>query len=157
MANQIDTLEAQICAVLENYRQMTFSVAEDHMKQALREIAVLIDSRGLSGLSHRGVSGFSERTLREVYRLHLKGQEADSLEQSRFREILLEYLKARSLTFESIRIKYPNYLKPWKKEDDETLELQFRQGIPVEEIAQTLQRNPNAVEMRIDKLRLRDK
>jgi hypothetical protein len=70
---------------------------------------------------------------------------------------MIEFIKARSLTFEATRIKYPNYLKPWKEEDDQELEKLWREGVSVNDIAVMFMRNPGAIKSRIEKLGLAEK
>lgn len=67
---------------------------------------------------------------------------------------MIEFMKMRSLTFEATRLKYPNYLKPWTKEEDEELERLWCEGLPVKSIAILFKRNTGAIKARIDKLEL---
>ena len=70
---------------------------------------------------------------------------------------LLEFLKARSLSFEVTRLKYPNYLKPWTESDDATLEKLWCEGMSVKELSNLFERNPGAIDARIEKLELVEK
>lgn len=155
--NQRESLEAQISAIIARYRKMTFSVAKEHMFQAYKEIMDEISRRGLHELSHKGVNGISSQNLRRMYKRYHNGEDIRNEDETTQREMLLEYLKARSLTFECIRLKYPNYLKPWKQEDDEELEIMWCRGATTEELSRHFQRNPGAIEMRIAKLQLEEK
>ena len=85
------------------------------------------------------------------------GQSFEGTSRSRLRSYMLEFIKARSLTFEATRLKYPNYLKPWKEEDDQELERLWCEGVPVKDLAVMFMRNPGAIKSRIEKLELAEK
>jgi ATP-dependent DNA helicase PIF1 len=56
--------------------------------------------------------------------------------------------------YEKIREKHPNAFKTWSEQQDEELKEFFANGVPLEEIAETLGRKPGAVAMRLTKLGL---
>lgn len=70
------------------------------------------------------------------------------------RKMVLEFINARSLSFETQRMKYPNYLKPWKEEDDIRLEKLWCEGVSERELARIFQRNLGAIRARAEKLQL---
>lgn len=55
---------------------------------------------------------------------------------------------------EKVREKHPNAFKTWSEQQDEELKEFFANGVPLEEIAETLGRKPGAVAMRLTKLGL---
>ena len=70
---------------------------------------------------------------------------------------LLEFLKARSLSFDVTMIRYPNYLKPWSDSDNMILEQLWCDGMSIKDLASHFGRNPGAIEARIEKLELIEK
>ena len=70
---------------------------------------------------------------------------------------MMEFIKARSLSFEATRLKYPNYLKPWSEKDDLSLEQMWCEGTSVNDLAKHFGRNPGAINARIEKLELIEK
>ena len=65
---------------------------------------------------------------------------------------LMEFLKAQTLSFEVQKAQYPNFLKPWTKEDEKRMELLWCDGETKEQIAIKLGRHPNSVAIRLSKL-----
>jgi hypothetical protein len=64
----------------------------------------------------------------------------------------MDFLKARSLSFEATRAVYPNYLKPWTKEADQELKDLMKTGLSLKKVAEKMGRNPGAIEARLAKL-----
>ena len=65
---------------------------------------------------------------------------------------LMDFLKARSLSFKATRAQYPNYLKPWTKEADLQLQDLMKSGLSLKKVAERMGRNPGAIEARLAKL-----
>jgi len=69
-------------------------------------------------------------------------------------------IKARHLStnyherLEQIKEKYPNAYKPWEEEEDHRLKNLYFENTPVDEIAQILKRQPNAIRSRLKKQEL---
>lgn len=147
-----NTLESLISKILEKHRNETFRSIEKHMLDAYSEIAGLFTTGGMTTIPERSVNGISVKTLKDIWRKCLSGRDLipeDSLEK---RRLALEFIKARSLAFETQRLKYPNYLKPWKQEDDLKLVHLWREGVSERELANIFQRNLGAIRARLDRL-----
>lgn len=70
----------------------------------------------------------------------------------------LEHFQGQSKSsMEAAKEKYPNAFKPWTKEDDLQLQMLYYEGRPASELATHFQRNPGAINARIEKLDLRHK
>jgi hypothetical protein len=52
---------------------------------------------------------------------------------------------------EKMRLEYPNAYRPWKKEDDQQLQVMFRDGIKPEELTKTFGRHPGSIVKRLQK------
>lgn len=153
----LTTLEAQISATIQTHREAAFRSIEDHMCTAYEEVAALIRANGIQDLPDRSINGISTKTLKSIYRQSTEGKGRMPEEDEVIRIKILEFIKARSLAFEAQRIKYPNYLKPWKKEDDEKLEMLWCEGVTLSNLSKIFLRNKGAIVARIEKLELEQK
>lgn len=151
------SLEELISATVQKHRDAAYRSIEDHMCTAYEEIARLLASYGPQYLPTRSVNGISARTIKTIFRLSSEGKAPTPDEDCLRRISSLEFIKARSLAFEAQRIKYPNYLKPWKQDDDERLERLWCEGVNISNLAKIFKRNPGAIRSRIDKLELEEK
>jgi len=169
-------LEAQVGAIVEQYRKEAFAFVEEMMWSAFEEIGECILKCGkaqwadpdseeavhntreyLYLMSRRSVNGLSSKTLHEIVRLKEKGCNFEESGAEGKVTYLMEFLKVRSLSFEATRAKYPNYLKPWTHEDDVRLEQLWRERVSMKKLAEVFGRNIGAIEARIDKLGLESK
>ena len=169
-------LEAQVGAIVEQYRKEAFAFVEEMMWSAFEEIGECILKCGktqwadpdseeavhntreyLYLMSRRSVNGLSSKTLHEIVRLKEKGCNFEESGAEGKVTYLMEFLKVRSLSFEATRAKYPNYLKPWTHEDDARLEKLWSERVSMKKLAEVFGRNIGAIEARIDKLGLESK
>ncbi len=60
----------------------------------------------------------------------------------------------KEVRIEKARTKYARAYEPWSKKEDAELALLFTQGKSIDDMAQSLQRQPGAVKLRVDKLEL---
>ena len=169
-------LECRISAIIEGYRQKTYAYIEEEMWKAFEEIGSCMNlcgkacTDGVDGeeslqnsreylrvLSKRGICGLSYNTLHDICRITESGGEFREKAKGRKNAYLIEFLKARTLSFEATRDKYPNYLKSWSHEDDMKLERMWCEGASTKKLAMTFGRNPGAIKARIEKLELEEK
>lgn len=149
-----NTLESSIRNLLEKHRQATFSSIERHMEEAYSEIASTVISTFPGSIPDRSVGSISVTTLKRICRNAMAGRDMLPDDHSERRKMVLEFINARSLSFETQRMKYPNYLKPWKEEDDIRLEKLWCEGVSERELARIFQRNLGAIRARAEKLQL---
>ena len=146
-----EDLEKKISGIIGKYRQEAYEAIEVKMRTALVEAGIcILENEGLFLMSRRAINGVSTTTLNNVCKI----LEEDELHKKAY---IMEFIKARSLSFEVTRLKYPNYLKPWSESDDETLERLWCEGKSVKELAELFGRNPGAIDARIEKLELVEK
>ncbi|MBQ8421409.1 MAG: hypothetical protein IJX11_04020 [Bacteroidales bacterium] len=155
--DNFNSLEAQICAIVEKHRNELYPIIEKYMCSALDEVGALLAEKGLSQLPQKTISGLSNNTIRELYRMRLDDIHPSAMNPVRKKECLLEFLKINSIRYDIISSRYPNYLKPWKPEDDMKLESLWCEGKSIAELSDIFQRNPGAIESRIGKLELTEK
>ena len=65
---------------------------------------------------------------------------------------LVEFLKIQTMSFEIQRAQYPNFLKPWTKDEERLLEMLWCEGQTNTQIGIRLGRHPNSVSVRLKKL-----
>lgn len=149
-------LESAISRIIEGYRQEAYLAIEKTMLRAFKEVGFLLECK-TSTLTRKPINGISVQTLKDIACMRRNGQPLEATEHAKLRSYMLEFIKARSLTFEATRLKYPNYLKPWKEEDDQELERLWCEGVSVKDLAVMFMRNPGAIKSRIEKLELAEK
>ena len=149
-------LESAVSRIIESYREEAYLAIEEIMLHAFEEVGILLAGK-TSMLTKKPINGISAQTLKDIACMARDGQSFEGTSRSRLRSYMLEFIKARSLTFEATRLKYPNYLKPWKEEDDQELERLWCEGVPVKDLAVMFMRNPGAIKSRIEKLELAEK
>lgn len=149
-------LEATISRIIERHREEAYLCIEEKMGQAFEEVGQVLQGKAHM-LSRKSINGISAQTLTEIAAMAENGRSAEKAGRVKTKAYILEFIKARSLTFEATRLKYPNYLKPWKEEDDMKLERLWCEGVPVKDLAVMFMRNPGAIKSRVEKLGLADK
>ena len=150
-----EDLEKRISSIIRTYREETYAFIEEKMWAALAEAAIcILENDSLYLLSRRAINGISTSTLNNACKIIQAGGDFSKTDGHLKKCYLLEFLKARSLSFEATRMKYPNYLKPWSEEDDCELEKLWCEGTPVKDLALKFGRNPGAIDKRIEKLEL---
>ena len=179
MENRITStneLENSITTILESYRKKVYAIIEEEMWNAFEDIGRCLEKCSrptfedsekeantikakeyMYVMSKKSISGISYATLQDICRMGINGNNLKSESNSRKNTYLMEFLKARTLSFEATRDKYPNYLKTWSPEDDEKLEQMWCEGAPTKRIAMAFGRNPGAIKARIKKLEFEEK
>ena len=153
-----EELEKKISGIIGKYRQETYNVIEEKMWAALHEAGMcIIENEGLMLMTRRAINGMSTTTLNNVCRIIEENGDLRSIDEIHRKAYIIEFIKARSLSFEVTRLKYPNYLKPWTESDDADLERLWCDGMSVKNLAERFGRNPGAIEARIEKLELVEK
>lgn len=151
-------LEKRVSAIIQSYREEAYALVEEKMWAALTESAIcILEEDSLHLLTRRTINGISTSTLNNACKIIQSDENFSKVDEHLKKCYLLEFLKARSLSFEATRMKYPNYLKPWSEEDDAELEKLWCQGVSGKELALRFGRNPGAIDKRIEKLELIDK
>lgn len=149
-------LEATVSRIIERHRKEAYLTIEGMTQRALEEVGQVLKGK-TAMLSKKAINGISSQTLKDIADMIGNGRSLEEAGKARNRAYMLEFIKARSLTFEATRLKYPNYLKPWKEEDDQELERLWCEGVSVNNLAVMFMRNPGAIKSRIEKLELAEK
>lgn len=153
-----EELEIKISSIIGKYRQEAYEAIEEKMWTALVEAGIcILENEGLFLMSRRAINGVSTTTLNNVCKMIEEETDVRTLDELRKKAYIMEFIKARSLSFEVTRLKYPNYLKPWTEENDADLERMWCEGMSVKDLAEHFGRNPGAIDARIEKLELVEK
>lgn len=169
-ATKLFDLEARVADIVEQYRKEAYAFIEEMMWNAFSEVgqAVLLCEREAGSddpesaahfareytfvMSTRKIAGLTSRTLHEIVRIAQSGGDYTNVPADRKACFLMDFLKARTLSFNATREMYPNYLKPWTAEDDEELKCMHEKGVPFKKLAHHFGRNEGAVRARVEKL-----
>lgn len=169
-STQLFDLEARVAGIVEQYRQEAYAFVEEMMWNAFAEIGevVLGCQRESDGddpetathfareytylMSARNIAGLSSRTLHEIVRIAHAGGDYTDVPAGRKSGFLMDFLKARTLSFNATRELYPNYLRPWTEKSDQELMRMHEEGVSLKKMARQLGRNEGAVRARIEKL-----
>ena len=156
--------------IVEKYRKEAYAFVEEMMWNAFEEIGGAIleceskshEEDGELGIHYareytyimcrRAVNGITANTLHEVVRIVREGDGFRNIPAKMKPGFMMDFLKARSLSFQATRAQYPNYLKPWSKEDDRKLLELMNGGLSLKKVAERMGRNPGAIEARLAKL-----
>ena len=167
---QFFDLEAQVASIVEQYRKEAYAFVEEMMWNAFAEVGKAIlkcqyESEGDDPesathfareytylMSARKVAGLSSRTIHEIVRIAQSGEDYTSIPADRKSGFLMDFLKARTLSFNATRELYPNYLKPWTEKDDRDLMRMHEEGMSLKKLAHHFGRNEGAVRARVEKL-----
>lgn len=167
---QFFDLEAQVVSIVEQYRKEAYAFVEEMMWNAFAEVGEAVlkcqyESEGGDPesathfareytylMSARKVAGLSSRTIHEIVRIADSGGDYTAIPAERKSGFLMDFLKARTLSFNATRELYPNYLKPWTQEDDVELMRMHEKGVSLKKMAHHFGRNEGAVRARIEKL-----
>ena len=153
-----EELEIKISSIIGKYRQEAYEAIEEKMWTAVVEAGIcILENEGLFLMSRRAINGVSTTTLNNVCKMIEEETDVRTLDELRKKAYIMEFIKARSLSFEVTRLKYPNYLKPWTEENDADLERMWCEGLSVKDLAEHFGRNPGAIDARIEKLELVEK
>lgn len=153
-----EELEIKISSIIGKYRQEAYEAIEEKMWTAVVEAGIcILENEGLFLMSRRAINGVSTTTLNNVCKMIEEETDVRTLDELRKKAYIMEFIKARSLSFEVTRLKYPNYLKPWTEENDADLERMWCEGMSVKDLAEHFGRNPGAIDARIEKLELVEK
>ena len=167
---QLFDLEARVACIVEQYRKEAYAFVEEMMWNAFDEIGQTIlacqhEADGADSelathfereythlMTARKIAGLSSRTLHEIVRITETGGDYTDVPALKKSGFLLDFLKARTLSFNATRELYPNYLKPWTEKDDHELMRMHSEGLSLRKIAHHFGRNEGAVRARIEKL-----
>ena len=169
-STKILDLEAHVADIVEQYRKEAYAFVEEMMWNAFTEIgqAILECERESDGddpesamhfareytyvMSVRKIAGLSSRTLHEIVKIAHSGGDYAKVPTDKKSIFLLDFLKARTLSFNATRELYPNYLKPWTEKDDGELLRMHEEGVSFKKLAHHFGRNEGAVRSRVEKL-----
>ena len=163
-------LEARVADIVEQYRKEAYAFVEEMMWNAFDEIGQAVlecqyESEGGDPetaahyareytyvMSTRKIAGLSSRTLHEIVRIAEAGGNFTAVPADKKSGFLLDFLKARTLSFDATRALYPNYLRPWSEKDDQELIRMHGEGESFKKMAHYFGRNEGAVRARVEKL-----
>ena len=144
--------EEKISDIIESHRKNVFDYAEQQMFMAFDEIWAILQEHGLWGISKKKINGINSATLKNIYMRLVCGDDLREVPEETVRLWLVEFLKIQTMSFEIQRAQYPNFLKPWTKEEENLLELLWCDGNTREQLAVKLGRHPNSIAVRLKKL-----
>lgn len=145
-------IEARVAEIVEKYRTEAYAFVEEMIWNAFEEIGGAIlecedmshEEDGELGIHYareytyimcrRTVNGITANTIHEIVRVMRAGEGFGDVPQKMKPGFLMDFLKARSLSFKTTRAQYPNYLKPWTKEADLQLQDLMKSGPFAEEV-----------------------
>lgn len=163
-------LEARVAGIVEKYRKEAYAFVEEMMWNAFTEIGQCIlecERKSMDDdvdtaahcareyayvMTTKNIAGLSSRTLQGMVAILRREGGFEKVPADMKPGFLLDFLKARTISFNATRAIYPNYLKPWTRNDDEELMRMYSEGVPVRKLASHFGRNEGAIEARIDKL-----
>lgn len=144
--------EEKISDIIESRRKNVFDYAEQQMFMAFDEIWAILQEHGLWGISKKKINGINSSTLKNIYMRLVCGDDLRSVPEETVRLWLVEFLKMQTMSFEIQRAQYPNFLKPWTKDEERLLEMLWCEGQTNAQIAIRLGRHPNSISVRLKKL-----
>ena len=144
--------EEKISDIIESRRKNAFNYAEEQMFMAFDEIWAILQEHGLWGISKKKINGINSSTLKNIYMRLVCGDDLRSVSDETIRLWLVEFMKMQTISFEIQRAQYPNFLKPWTKEEENLLEILWCDGNTKEQLAIKLGRHPNSIAVRLKKL-----
>ena len=153
-----EELEKKVSSIIGEARQLAYNIIEEIMWDTLSEAChYILKHDSLYIMTRRAINGISTTTLNDICKVIQESGDLSTVDERHKKLYLLEFLKARTLSFEVTRIKYPNYLKPWSESDDTLLEKLWCDGMSIKDLAAHFGRNPGAIDARIEKLELIEK
>lgn len=144
--------EEKISDIIESHRKNVFEFAQQQMFLAFDEIWAILQEHGLWGINKKKINGIHKSTLKNIYMRLVCGDDIRDAPKETVKLWLVEFLRAQSLSFEVQRVQYPNFLKPWTKEEENMLEMLWCDGETKDQIAIKLGRHPNSIAARLTKL-----
>ena len=163
-------LEARVADIVEKSRRETYVFVEEMMWNAFTEIGQCIldcERRSMDDdidiaahwareysyiMTTKNIAGLTSRTLQGIVAILRRDGGFEKVPADMKPGFLLDFLKARTISFNATRALYPNYLKPWTRDDDDELMRMYADGVPIKKLAVHFGRNEGAIEARIDKL-----
>ena len=163
-------LEARVADIVEKSRRETYVFVEEMMWIAFTEIGQCIldcERRSMDDdidmaahwareysyiMTTKNIAGLTSRTLQGIVAILRRDGGFEKVPADMKPGFLLDFLKARTISFNATRALYPNYLKPWTRDDDDELMRMYADGVPIKKLAVHFGRNEGAIEARIDKL-----
>lgn len=140
--------------IIEAWRRDALNSLNTIMTDAFEDIrAYLNEWEKTTGevLTEKGCDGISTRTLKQLSQCGT--DDLDKLicgpDRSKF---IMEFLGINSLRIKEFRAKYPNAYAKWDRTADVQLLEERRRGASLQQLAQTLGRNVNAIKIRLEKL-----
>lgn len=105
------------------------------------------------GVVATGIPGFTLEVLRSNMHRDFSCDGGEDLipKDSRSR-MVMDFLNFEKLRMDAFRKRYPMSFSKWKENDDAQLLQMFDSGASINEIASALQRNANAIRIRLEKL-----
>ena len=144
--------EEKISDIIESHRKNVFDYAEQQMFMAFDEIWAILQEHGLWGISKKKINGINSATLKNIYMRLVCGDDLREVPEETVRLWLVEFLKIQTMSFEIQRAQYPNFLKPWTKDEERLLEMLWCEGQTNTQIGIRLGRHPNSVSVRLKML-----
>lgn len=149
--------EEKIFGIIDSNRKEAFDFVKDKMFEAFDAIGSLLAENSMLNINGRKINGISHMTLKDLYRMYKDGKSCYEADKELVQIWFIEFIRAQSLSFEVQKTRYPNFMKPWSKEDDERLERLWCEGVKDKELSKIFQRHPSSISARIARLELVEK
>ena len=152
------SLGTRIQQILDEQRSLAYDALDDLMYEAFLEVGHVLTENGDAD-QPQAVGGLSSYALRQIRQHVADGNLAEWLSAGADGDkslYLRDFLNFNKLQMDELRVRYPRAFSKWT--EDEALlvcyrqEAQQGQKIPWGQIAKQLQRNPNAIRLRLEHL-----
>lgn len=144
--------EEKISDIIESHRKIAFDYAQQQMFTAFDEIWAILQEHGLWGISKKKINGINTTTLKNIYMRLICGDDLRTADEQTKKVWLVEFLRVQALSFEVQRAQYPNFLKPWTREEERRLEMLWCDGDTREQMAIKLGRHPSSIAARLTRM-----
>ena len=154
------SLGTRIQQILDEQRSLAYDALDDLMYEAFLEVGHVLTENGDAD-QPQAVGGLSSYALRQIRQHVADGNLAEWLSAGADGDkslYLRDFLNFNKLQMDELRVRYPRAFSKWTEDEDEALlvcyrqEAQQGQKIPWVQIAKQLQRNPNAIRLRLEHL-----
>lgn len=154
------SLGIRIQQILDEQRFLAYDALNDLMYEAFLEVGRVLTENGDADLT-QAAGGLSSYALHQIRQHVADGNLADWLSAGADGDkslYLRDFLNLNKLQMDELKIRYPRAFTKWTDAEDEALlacyhqESQRSQKIPWGQIAKQLQRNPNAIRLRLEHL-----
>jgi len=149
-----EELKKKIVQVMEENRECAFNVIDEIMLGTFMEVGEAVAEAGDDpfGDMKGRLSGFSKSLLQEVADHYADSSLEVWITGERRTDLQIAFLNYSQLTLKNFCEKYPRAYSKWSEDDDTQLASLYKEGAGWSEMTNLLQRNENALKIRLQKL-----